>query len=117
MKIDSSKIFEQLEPPAGGIDRLKIRFNEPVRKKDWMLVPVFALASLVLVAVWNLYEQPETGSIETATESSIYNAPELDRLLGRKSEQLKLNVVLNGQEMSVVELSKPGDMIHIYEIQ
>jgi hypothetical protein len=53
---------------------------------------------------------------DTPPAVDIYNAPELDRLLGRTSQPAELMVMVNMETANVTEIETTNEKVRIYQI-
>ena len=106
--------FEQLEPPPGGVERMRARFAEPSRARHGVGLAasgVAALAALVAVLAVLSTEMRSRTAADT-----MLAAPELDWLLGRKSQPIPLSVERDGQVVQTEELPSSDPRIRIYRV-
>jgi hypothetical protein len=121
--MNTDEIFEQLEPPPGGAEALARRLDEIAAERPSRRTRVLAAAATVaavaLVTAILLLRPPR---VEVPTLAStppagdIYNAPELDRLLGRTSRPAELMVTVNMEAASVTEIETANQKVRIYQI-
>ena len=114
MQNDPESPFELLEPPPGGVERMRARFaaHEPVRSGFGVAwAGVAALA--VLVALLALVGSERHGR---DTDNAFLAAPELDRLLGRAVQPRPLTVERDGQPQQVEELPSSDPRVRIYRM-
>jgi len=115
MNANRSQLFEELDPPPGGVDRLRERLrsreNQPWVRHHWR--PAAAFTLVVVVAVISLIRMtPEPVDVELA----LYQASEFDRLLGRAPQRIELSVERNQQGVDIVEVASSDPKIRIYEL-
>jgi hypothetical protein len=116
MRIESKQLFEQLEPPAGGLERLRQKLAAPELDHGpnlWR--PIMATAMLLLAAIW-LYQLPEPQEASTPVANDLFNAASFDRLLGRESRTAGLQVVRADQAVPMVEVEGTGANVHFYRL-
>src|SRR6187455_1724383 len=121
--MNTDALFTELEPPPGGAQRFARRLDEVAAERPSSRARVLALAAatagVAVVTAILLLRQPDGASqIEiAATEPpavDIYNAPELDRLLGRSAVPAELIVTVNMQAANVTELETTNQKVRIY---
>jgi hypothetical protein len=122
--MSTEDLFRQLEPPAGGAERFARRLDEiaaqrPSRRAR-VLAAAAAVAAVALVTAILLSLQPgDAPPVLIADEPpavDIYNAPELDRLLGRVSQPAELMVTVNMETANVTEIETTNQKVRIYQI-
>ena len=123
MNSDVRDLFRELEPPHGGAERFAARLDAETRASRPVL-PRRALAAaaacvavaLVVTLVW--LRRPSDPEIAAGAEPAvdIYNAPELDRLLGRPLRTTELTVMLGEETLPVTQLATANQKIRIYQI-
>ena len=123
--MNTDALFKELEPPPGGAERFARRLDEVAAEQPSPRARVLALAAatagVAIVTAILLLRQPDTASqIEiAATEPpavDVYNAPELDRLLGRSATPAELMVTVNMQAANVTEIATTNEKVRIYQI-
>lgn len=123
--MNTDALFKELEPPQGGAERFARRLDEVAAERASPRARVLALAAatagVAIVTAILLLRQPEDASqIESAANEppsvDVYNAPELDRLLGRLSAPAELMVTVNMQAANVTELETTNQKVRIYQI-
>ena len=115
MQSDPESPFEMLEPPPGGIERMRARLAapEPVRRGFAVAAAgVAALALLVAMLALVSNEQRGPGSVDNAMLAS----PELDRLLGREAQPVPLTVERDGQPVQTEQLPSSDPHVRIYQV-
>ena len=122
--MDNDELFKELEPPPGGAEAFAGRLDEiaaerPSRRAR-VLAAAAAVAAVTLVTAILLSRQPDGAPpVRVADEPpavDIYNAPELDRLLGRTSQPAELMVMVNMETADVTEIETTNEKIRIYQI-
>src|SRR5262245_31182207 len=102
--MNSDPLFAQLEPPSGGVERFRQRLAEPERAPAagrWLgAVSVLAIAALVAALLY----LPDARERTVVAGSSLIDAPEFDRLLGREPRDVPLSVQLNEQPIEAEQL-------------
>ena len=123
--MNTDALFKELEPPPGGTERFARRLDDVAAERPSHRARVLALAAatagVAIVTAILLLRQPDGASqIEiAATEPpavDVYNAPELDRLLGRSAVPVELMVTVNMQPANVTELETTSQKVRIYQI-
>jgi hypothetical protein len=137
MDVDRNRVFEQLQPPPGGAERLARRFGTTARPSARVLIPPLAAAGIVAVMVLALYvgsrpasEAPqrntalsvsdgteraqETERLGVAQPGSLFDAPEFDRLLGRAAASVELSVDIDGRQARVEQREGSDPRIRVY---
>jgi len=122
--MNTDELFKQLEPPPGGAEAFARRLDEvaaeqPSRRAH-VLAAAAAIAAVALVTAILLTRQPnDAPPVLIADEPpavDVYNAPELDRLLGRTSQPAELMVMVNMETASVTEIATTNEKVRIYQI-
>ncbi len=120
MKVDHGELFEQLDPPAGGLEALRERMVEQ-QDSRWSLSrqiwqPAMGFAGIVLLAIW--LGPMFVGNVqnENREQTTIYDSPEFDRLLGRMPHTGELKVSMNSQAVTVIELRSPDNRVRIFQL-
>lgn len=117
MRIESKQLFEQLEPPAGGLERLRQKLTDrDLDRSGYRWQPAMA-AAMVVVALafstdWLLQRQPPR-----PVTSELLNATALDRLLGRPPVTVELLVLRGEKALSMVEVPGTGENVRIYRLK
>lgn len=123
--MNTDALFKELEPPPGGAERFARRLDEVAAdgpsSRARLLALAAAIAGAAIVTATLLLRQPDdTSQIGiAATEPpavDVYNAPELDRLLGRSSAPAELMVTVNMQAANVTEIETTNEKVRIYQI-
>lgn len=124
MSSDVRDLFKELEPPQGGPERFAARLDAEMGaapsvrlRRAFAAGAACAAVALVATLVW-LREpadpQPASGA-EPAVD--VYNAPELDRLLGRPLRTTELTVMLGEESLPVTQLDTANQKVRIYRIE
>jgi len=112
MQNDPESPFELLEPPPGGVERMRARFAAPEPSRGGFGVAVAGVAALaVLVGLLALVGSDRLGR---DADNAILAAPELDRLLGRAAQPMPLTVERDGQRQQIEELPSSDPRVRIY---
>jgi len=115
MQTEPESLFEVLEPPPGGVERMRARLAEPPRARPGFLLAtssVVALAALVALLGVLSTEMSNQG----ATENAMLAAPELDHLLGRPARSVPLTVESDGRVVQTEELPSSDPRVRIYRV-
>jgi hypothetical protein len=85
-----------------------------------VLAAAAAIAAVALVTAVLVLRQPSADApalvAETPPAVDVFNAPELDRLLGRASEPTELVVMVNAETVAVTKLESANQKVRIYQI-
>src|SRR5262249_33838436 len=114
MQNDPESPFELLEPPAGGVERMraKLAATQPVRGRFGIAwAGVAALA--VIVALLALLANERHGR---DADHAILAAPELDRLPGREAQPVPLTVERDGKAVQTEQLRSTDPQVRIYRM-
>jgi hypothetical protein len=122
--MNTDALFKELQPPPGGVERFAQRLDEmsPARPSPRVraLALAAALGSVAVVAALLLLRQPsdapQTVVANAPPPVDVYNAPELDRLLGRVAPPPQLMVLVNTQAANVTEIETVNEKVRIYQI-
>jgi hypothetical protein len=121
MQSDPESPFELLEPPPGGVERMRARLAAPEPLRGGFRLAAAGVATLVvltaLLAVMSdvrFGRDTGDGTIAAAPDNAILAAPELDRLLGREAQPVPLTVERDGQPQQVEELPSADPRVRIY---
>src|SRR4051812_43329967 len=107
--------FELLEPPPGGVERMRARFAAPAPVRSGFAIAGAGVAALaVLVALLALVsnEKPTGG----AGDNAILASHELDRLLGREARPPPLTVERDGRTVQTEQLPSADPRVRIYRV-
>ena len=115
MQTERDALFELLEPPPGGVERMRARLAEPARPRVRFGVPAFGVAAVVVLValIVRLPSAPEHAAV---VDNTILAAPELDRLLGRQSAPVPLSVDRDDQRVQIEELPSSDPQVRIYRV-
>jgi hypothetical protein len=121
--MNTEELFKELEPPPGGAGAFARRLDEIAAERPAPRVRVLsaaaAIAALAVVTAVLLH-QPDEGAPARVADAppavDIYNAPELDRLLGRPSPPAELMVTVNMETANVTEIETTNEKVRIYQI-
>jgi hypothetical protein len=76
------------------------------------VIGVALVTALVMVRQPNEVSPP----LASAPAVEIYDAPELDRLLGRPARSMELVVTVNAEAATVTEVATANDKVRIYRV-
>jgi len=115
MQNDPESPFELLDPPPGGVERIRSRMAapEPVRGRLAVAgagVAALAVLGALLAVVFNQRVGPDAG------DNAIVASHELDRLLGRGAQPVPLTVERDGQPVQTEELPSADPRVRIYQV-
>ncbi len=121
--MNTDSLFKELDPPPGGVERFARRLDELAARRPsarGRLLAMAAAAAVVALATATLVlRQPDDSPPVLAAASSgvdVYNAPELDRLLGRSPLPAELVVKVNMEAANVTQIETTSQNIRIYQI-
>ena len=122
--MNTDALFKELEPPPGGAERFAQRLDEIAAERPSRRARVVALAAatagVALVTAVLLLRQPDDAAQPPIANApppvDIYNAPELDRLLGRSTPPAEIMVTVNMQAANVTEIETTNQRVRIYQI-
>lgn len=122
--MDTDALFKQLEPPPGGAEGFARKLDDlAAQRRSPHRVAVAAaagIASVALVAALLVLRKPDADApalvAGTPPVVDVYNAPELDRLLGRSSQPTDLVVMVNTETVAVTEIPTANQKVRIYQI-
>ena len=121
--MNTEALFKELEPPPGGAERFAQRLEEIAAERPSsrtrLLAMAAGVAAVALVTAILLLQPasdvpPESVANEPAVD--VYNAPELDRLLGRAAAPAELMVTVNMETVAVTEIETTNKRVRIYQI-
>jgi hypothetical protein len=113
MQSDPESLFEMLEPPPGGIERMRARLAaRKSARGGFAVVGAGVVALAVLVALGALVFDDRLS--RDAGDNAILASPELDRLLGRESRPVPLTVERDGQAVQIEQLPSSDPRVRIY---
>src|SRR5918993_3517892 len=118
--MNTDALFRELEPPPGGAERFAQRLDEIAAARPAPLARVLALAAAIAAVTFVamvLLRRPDDALPELVAEVpptvDIYDAPELDRLLGRAAQPAELVVMVNTETVNVTEIETTNEKIRI----
>lgn len=122
--MNTEELFKQLQPPPGGPEGFTRRLDEIAAERPSRRARVLAMAAAVaavalVTAVLLLRPTSDDTPVrvsDTSPAVDIYNAPELDRLLGRTSQPAELVVMVNMETADVTEIETTNEKVRIYQI-
>jgi hypothetical protein len=114
MQNERDTVFELFEPPPGGVERMRARLAAPLRPRMGVALAAFGVAALAALVVAALL--PEGAQAPAGGGNAVFAAPELDRLLGRESRPLPLQVERDGQAVETEELPSSDPNVRIYRV-
>ena len=121
--MNTDERFKELEPPPGGAEAFAQRLEEIAAERPSPRARVLAMAAaaaaVALVTAILLLRPSSDAPPVLADEPpavDIYNAPELDRLLGRPSQPAELMVMVNMETANVTEIETTNEKVRIYQI-
>jgi len=122
--MNTDTLFKQLDPPPGGAERFARRLDEIAAERPSSRTKLVALAASVaavaLVTTVLLLQPtsdvPPASVADAPPPVDVYNAPELDRLLGRPAEPAELMVTVNMKTVAVTEVETTNKRVRIYQI-
>jgi hypothetical protein len=122
--MNTDALFKELEPPSGGAERFAQRLDEIAAERPSHRARVLALAAAaagvaLVTAVLVLRQPDDAAQVQIANAAppvDVYNAPELDRLLGRSAVPAELMVTVNRQAANVTEVETTNQKVRIYQI-
>jgi hypothetical protein len=113
--MSTNKIFELLEPPRGGVEKLRARLAEPdAGPRIARPLAVFSVVAIFAIAA-SLHFLPEPREPAVAA-ASMLEAPEFDRLLGRELRVLPISIQRNEQPIAAEEVESTDPKVRIYEL-
>jgi hypothetical protein len=113
MQSDPESLFEMLEPPPGGVERMRARFAAREPAGRGFAVAAMGIAALaVLVALMALVSNERHG--RDVADNAILEAHEFDRLLGREVQPVPLTVERDGRPQPMEQVPSSDARIRIY---
>ena len=116
MQIEPESLFELLEPPPGGVERMRARLagasgvRRPVGLVASSVLAVAAIVALLAVLSTEVRNRD-------VPDNAMLASPELDRLLGREERRpVPLTVERNGQRLRTEELPSSDPLVRIYRV-
>jgi hypothetical protein len=115
MQSDSESPFEILEPPPGGVERMRARLAAPEPVRRGLAIAAAGVAALaVLGALLVLVSNQERG--RDSVDNAMLALPELDSLLGREPQPVPLTVERDGQPVQTEQLPSSDPNVRIYRV-
>ena len=112
--MSTDKIFELLEPPRGGVEKLRARLAEadavPHVARPLAAFSLLALVALAVSLYW--VSKPR----EPEATASLLEAPEFDRLLGREAPFVPISVQVDQQPAVAEEIESTDPKVRIYRV-
>src|SRR5262245_11462680 len=102
MQNDPESPFELLDPPPGGVERMRARFAAPEPARVGFGVAGAGVAALAVLV--GLLAVVAGQRHNRDADNAFLAAPELDRLLGRAVQPRPLTVEREGQQQQIEEL-------------
>ena len=115
MQTEHDTLFELLEPPPGGVERMRARFAEAEVRSAGFGLAGFSVAALLAIAALVVYQPPGSSS-PGLVDNAIAASPELDRLLGRQSAPVPLTVKRDDGPAQIEELPSSDPQVRIYRV-
>ena len=115
MQTERDALFELLEPPPGGVERMRARFTEAPRARIGLGASAFGVAAVAVLAAM-VALLPNGPPPPAVVDNPILEAPELDRLLGRQSAPVPLSVERGEQRVQIEELPSSDPRVRIYRV-
>lgn len=123
MNSDVRDLFRELEPPRGGAERFAARLDAEIHVARGLtrrraFGAVAACIAVALVATLVVLRRPNDPQVASSAEAAVdvYNAPELDRLLGRPLRTSELTVMVGDETLPVTRLDTANQKVRIYRI-
>jgi len=114
MQTEPESPFEMLEPPPGGVERMRARLAEPPHARQGV---GFVAASIAMAAVLLALLAVVTVELRgPPADNPMLAAPELDRLLGRETRAVPLTVERDGRALRIEELPSSDPSVRIYSV-
>lgn len=113
---DNGNLFKRLDPPPGGAERLGRRIGQQSPRHAFALPKPAAAILGIAIAVFVALPLLRAPDPVPATQSEIYDAPQFDRLVGRRSETLELRVLRDAEEAALIEFESSDPRIRIYAL-
>jgi hypothetical protein len=122
--MNTDALFKELDPPPGGAERFAWRLDETAEERPSsrtrLLAMVASVAAVALVTAMLLLQPasdvPPTSIANAPPPVDVYNAPELDRLLGRAAAPAELMVTVNMETVDITEIETTNKRVRIYQI-
>jgi hypothetical protein len=126
MQTEHETLFEVLEPPPGGVERMRAKLAAPAKQRRGFGVAApfaplgFAVIGLGAVAVALLallvMVRPIGPQPPGTSDNAILAAPQFDRLLGRATPPRPLEVQRDGRPVQTEQLPSTDSRVHIYRM-
>ncbi|HEX7237228.1 MAG TPA: hypothetical protein VF405_09720 [Gammaproteobacteria bacterium] len=122
--MNTDELFKHLEPPPGGAEAFARRLDEiaaerPSRRgRGLAAAAAVVAAALVTIIVLSRHsnDAPPVLVADKPPAVDVYNAPELDRLLGRTARPADLMVMVNMEAVKVTEIESTNQKVRLYQI-
>ena len=122
--MNTDALFKELEPPPGGAERFSQRLDEiaaerPSSRARVLAAAATAIAVALITAILLLRPTNDVPPVRVADAPppiDVYNAPELDRLLGRAAPPAELVVTVDMETAAVTEIETTNKKIRIYQL-
>jgi hypothetical protein len=115
MSTEPESPFVTLEPPPGGIERMRARLAEPARSQSAVWLSASSIAALAILCAFLAVISTGLRGPGVAADAML-NAPQLDRLLGRESRFVPLTVEQDGKTIRTEELPSADPRVRIYRM-
>lgn len=115
MSTEPESPFDLLEPPPGGIERMRARLAEPARSQPAFWLSASSITALAVLFAFLAVISTELRGPGVAADAML-NAPQLDRLLGRELRFVPLTVEQDGKTIPTEELPSSDPRVRIYRI-
>ncbi len=106
------EVFDLLEPPPGGVERMRARFAESAQKRASVGLAALGVATVLALAAVLVYFP--TAPPSSPADNAMVAAPEFDRLLGRDAPPVPLTVKRDDQPVQIEELPSSDPQIRMY---
>ena len=121
--MNTDALFTELEPPPGGAERFAQRLDEIAAERPSSRARVLAVAAtaaavalVTTILLLPTTDVPPVRVSDAPPPVDVYNAPELDRLLGRAATPAELVVTVNRETAAVTEIETTNEKVRIYQI-
>ena len=109
------ELFELLEPPPGGVERMRARLAAPEVRTAGFGLAAFGVAAVLALAAVLVY-RPTAPPSPGVAANALLAAPELDRLLGRETAPVPLTVKRGDDPAQIEELPSTDPRVRIYRV-
>ena len=109
------ELFKILEPPPGGVERMRARLAEPPQRAARFALAAFSVAAALALAAVLVY-RPIAPPSPGVADNAMLAAPELDRLLGRDTPPVPLTVKRDAEPVQLEELPSTDPQVRIYRM-